>query len=195
MQRHALHRQTRQRAFTLVELMVVLAVLAVIALVAAPSFNDFILMQRLKSINAQLVTDMQFARSEAAARNLVVRVRFQNDTDRTCYVIFTGPFNSCSCLTAPACPPSSVEVRSVQAPTSLGVGISPPEGQVRSFEIDPSTGAMTSGTDDSGAPLSDPFLIDTRIDTTRNLRTVINRSGRPSVCTPAGSSMGAQACS
>jgi type IV fimbrial biogenesis protein FimT len=184
-----------QRAFTLVELMVVVVVLAVLALVAAPSFNEFILMQRLKSINAQLVTDMQFARSEAASRNRVVRVRFQNDADRTCYVIFTGAFNSCSCLSAPACPANSVEVRSVQMPTSLGVSVAPPAGQVRSFEIDPSTGAMTTGTDDSGAPLSDPFLVDTRIDTARNLRTVINRSGRPSVCTPTGSNMEAPACS
>jgi type IV fimbrial biogenesis protein FimT len=183
-----------QRAFTLVELMVVLAVLAVLALIAAPSFNDFVLMQRLRSINAQLVTDMQFARSEAASRNLVVRVRFQSDADRTCYVIFTGAFGSCSCLSTPACPAGSLEVRSVHAPTSLRVSIAPPEGQVRSFEIDPSTGAMTTGTDDSGAPLSDPFIVDTRIDTARNLRTIVNRSGRPSVCTPSGSTMDAPPC-
>jgi type IV fimbrial biogenesis protein FimT len=192
----------RQRAFTLVELMVVVVVLAVLALVAVPAFNDYILLQRLKSTNAQLVTDMQFARSEAASRNQRVRVRFQQDSSRTCYVISAitavpAP-DTCSCLSVPACPAGSVsafEVRSVQVPTSLRVSVAPAAGQISAFEIDPSTGAMIGGTDDDGVPLNDPILIDTKIDTARNLRTVINRSGRPSVCTPTGSSMSAAACS
>ncbi|HRC39206.1 MAG TPA: prepilin-type N-terminal cleavage/methylation domain-containing protein, partial [Rubrivivax sp.] len=48
-----------QAAFTLVELMIAIAVVAVVLVLAAPSFRELIEMQRLRSVNAQLVTDLQ----------------------------------------------------------------------------------------------------------------------------------------
>ena len=63
-----------RRGFTLVELLIVVAVVAIILVVAAPSFRDMILMQRLRSITAQLVTDLQFARNEAVSRGTLLRL-------------------------------------------------------------------------------------------------------------------------
>ena len=79
--------------FTLIELMVVVAIAGVLLLLVAPSFQDMIVMQRLRGVNAQLITDMQFARSEAVSRGRYARVNFGNDGDQTCYVIYVAAGN------------------------------------------------------------------------------------------------------
>ena len=75
--------RVQAQGLTMVELMVVLAVLAVIVLIAAPSFRELIQMQRLRGINAQLVTDMHAARAAAVARGSVVRVNFRSSGSRS----------------------------------------------------------------------------------------------------------------
>ncbi len=59
----------RARGLTMVEMMVVVAIAAVILTLTAPSMRDFLARQRVAAINAELVTDLQLARSEAIARN------------------------------------------------------------------------------------------------------------------------------
>jgi type IV fimbrial biogenesis protein FimT len=201
MQRHALHRQSRQRAFTLVELMVVLAVLAVVALLAVPSFTDFLLVQRLKSINAQLVTDLQFARSEATTRNLFLRMSFRNDTNVSCYSMYVtttaddvaanaanrrcdctlGPGNACSVGTEMS------EVRTVQVPKTLSVALSIPAGQPSEMAFDPVTGGLMAIPQDNPTTPLPRFRILASIDDSRSLRTTVNRAGRVTVCGAAGS--------
>ena len=73
----------RQRGFTLIELMVVVAVLGTLVMLVAPSFRDMILMQRLRGINAQVTTDMQFARSEAVSRGRTARVVLGSNANQT----------------------------------------------------------------------------------------------------------------
>lgn len=189
----------RQRAFTLVELMVVVAVLAIIALIAAPSFGDLILMQRLKSINAQLVTDLQFARSEAVARNTLMRVRFQSNGVMTCYAIYTSPNESdlCDCTRNPgtACTiADTAEVRTVQVPRSLSVQVNIPEFALDAFAFDPVTGGLRSVfADQPNGPLNG-FVVDTAVDTPRGLRVQLNRAGRSTVCLSVGSTMPVPSC-
>ena len=72
-----------QRAFTLVELMIAIAVVGVLLMLAAPGFRDFILMQRLKSVSAQLATDLQYARSQPAISGQAVSDRDMPADDRT----------------------------------------------------------------------------------------------------------------
>jgi prepilin-type N-terminal cleavage/methylation domain-containing protein len=188
-----------QRAFTLIELMVVVAVLAIIATLAAPSFRDFIVLQRLKGINAQVVTDLQFARSEAVARNTLMRVRFRANDSLTCYSIFTSPANNerCDCLLgvgAVSCDADATEVRTVQVPKTLSVLVLTPPSELGSFAYDPVTGGIKSiPLDSPGVPINQ-FVVDTSIDSSRSLRIVLNRAGRPSVCKPAGSTMSVEVC-
>jgi type II secretory pathway pseudopilin PulG len=83
--------------------MVVVVVASVVLMLAAPSFRNMIEMQRLRAAKSQLVTDMQFARSEATARNQFLRVAFRHtDGVMTCYSLYTAPSNaevaSCNCL-------------------------------------------------------------------------------------------------
>jgi type IV fimbrial biogenesis protein FimT len=190
-----------QRAFTLVELMVVLVVLAVLTLVAVPAFNDFIRVQRLKSVNAQLVTDMQFGRSEAAARNLLLRMSFRNNTSVSCYSMYVtrtlddGAANAtarrCDCTLGPgnACPDSTqmTEVRTVQVPKSLSVALSIPTGQTAAMAFDPVTGGLMSVPPDNPTAPMTRFRVSAAIDSGRSLRTEVGRSGRVMVCSTAGS--------
>lgn len=186
----------QRRGFTLIELMVVVALVAVVAAIAVPSFRSLMLMQRLKSISAQVVTDMQFARSEAISRNQKVWVRFTTSHPAfTCYVLFTGPAkNSCNCRNTPVCNNAGVEVRTVLAQRDLGVLIAPSNAVFPEFKYNPVTGGIDVDPSDTGVVLVGPYNIDTFVDAARRLRTTVSPAGRPSNCTPVGSTMSEPAC-
>jgi type IV fimbrial biogenesis protein FimT len=195
--------RSRAAGLTLIELMVVLAVATILAILAAPSFTDFIVLQRLKSVNAQLVTDLQYARAEAASRGLLVhvRVRWQAAGD-TCYIVFTSegstaPSTDCDCLAAPGsrCPLASTrELKSVVLARSRAVTVNVPAGQAFFMAFDPVNGALVVPPSDSAAANPQPFGFDVAVDTARSLRTAVALSGRPSVCAPAGSTVGGPPC-
>lgn len=58
--------------FTLIELLVTLTVLAVLLTVAVPSYQNFVVTQRIKGASYDLMTALVFARSEATKRNASV---------------------------------------------------------------------------------------------------------------------------
>lgn len=66
--------QKSNRGFTLIELMVVVTILAVLVTVAVPSFQQYQASQAVRSAAADLVSAMNFARSEAVKRNANVVV-------------------------------------------------------------------------------------------------------------------------
>ena len=202
-------RRTRSRikAFTLIELMIVVALIAIIVTLAAPSFRDMILMQRLRGINAQLVTDLAFARSEAVSRGTFMQVRFQTSSTMNCYIIFArraaDTSDMCDCLEAAGsrCSnPTTTEVKTVQAPVSESVrfdhNVSPsgvPTIRLPYFTIDPRTGGVwvASIPENVNAPT---FVVETLIDPARRFRNLYRLSGQLSVCTPSGSTVGGPAC-
>lgn len=133
-------RHASRSGFTLIELMVVLAVIAVLLFIAAPSFREVLDVQRVRGVGDQFITDVQFARSEAAGRQEAVGISFRPpNATMTCYTIHTcgsRSFNTCTCdCTAAAggrCPAPSVlepdpprEIRTVQLALSGGVRLDP----------------------------------------------------------------------
>ena len=214
MNRHPFAHLPRRRAragrpcgFTLVELLIVVAVVAIILVLAAPSFGGLIEMQRLRGTAAQVVTDMQFVRTETLSRQQPVVVRMGARTSApvgTCYVIYTcnlADFScpcNCSSGAGSACTADSqsparwAEIRTVEIASSSGVAVIPvvPNGYTDAqIRFDPVSGGVTGfiAAPGTGMPNLDwSGEIDTRlISDLRTLRTRINLSGRPSVCSPA----------
>ena len=191
----------RAAGLTLIELMVAVAIAAVLLAIAAPSFRNFILLQRLKGVQAQLVTDLQYARSEAVARGVDVYVAFKTNSSMTCYSMYTSPTDAtqCDCRSGAAAACSAVagarEIRTVQVAAAQSVAVAA-SGSSSWFAFDHITGAMRISTADTGGPPPTSFVVNTSIDSTRRYRTTVGAAGRPTVCAPAGSSsgLGVDAC-
>ena len=193
-------RGTRRKGFSLIELMVVIALLGVLLALAAPSMRDMIDVRRLRAINAQLVTDLQFARAEAITRHALVRMDFRTSDTHTCYTISTTrvPTVLCNCLAAEnqACPagPDAVELRTVSIPKSLRTQFTFVAPQHRRFGFEPTMGGLvTTPVDFNPLPLPEAW-IEPAIDATKKFRIELLQSGRPAVCAPAGSKMDVTAC-
>ena len=189
----------RQRAFTLIELMVVVVIGAVLLTMVGPSFLQMIRVQRLNSINSQLITDLQFARSEAASRGVNVWIAFQSNASASCYTLFTAtasePSVLCNCLAATACTaPGLTEIRTSRVTADTAVAVTPASGMPTFIAFDPITGGLWQSSNDSEIETVPSFIIDAVINTTLALKTMINLGGRPTVCAPTGSTMRAAPC-
>jgi prepilin-type N-terminal cleavage/methylation domain-containing protein len=195
-----MHGGTPRRGFTMIELIVVLAIAGILLGLAAPRLSDYLLVQRLKGIHSQLVTDLQFGRSEAVAKNIAARFVFRTDDSTTCYTIFTVPPGSdaslrCDCLlgAGAACSGGAAELRTHAVPRSSGVRFAIADGVDPAFAIDHMSGgllAIPTTTDPS--PLA-AFVVETVIDGGRALRTTIGQTGRVTYC-GTSTALGATTC-
>jgi type IV fimbrial biogenesis protein FimT len=127
--------------FTLIELISVVLVLALIATLAAPSFTRMLAKKRVEGIASELVTDLQYARSEAVQRNDFVRITF----GPRCYVIHTAGINGAATCSSNG--PSTVgvpetELKTVQLPGASTVSLSP-NGGLAFVDFDPQRGFAT----------------------------------------------------
>ena len=196
------------RGLTVIELMVVVALLGVLVALAAPSLRGMIAVQRVRGVNAELVTDLQYARSEAARRNRDVSVGFQSDSTMTCYVAYvdvavapgaaaTGapigaPASACDCTLTPVCSGGRTEIKTVLLPLSDGVSlaVTSTDGPVVNF-------SRTSGSLMPAIPGETPpnsFEVEVTGTPRGKLRTSVGTSGRPSVCSPDTSISGTPSC-
>ena len=177
-----------QRGLTLVELLVAVVLLGVLVAVAAPSMRDMIARQRVRAINAELVTDLQFARSEAARMNRPVLISFENNASQSCYTLYVrGVVGFCSCSRGAgnACRFGPTEIKTVQVPRSRDISI---------------TAVSSEDTNDLAFSAQDGmlnhtgFTIDVASSVHGKLRTTLNMAGRVSSCTPDGSISGVTPC-
>ncbi len=190
----------RMAAFTLIELLVAVAVVAIILALAGPAFGDYLRVQRLRAVHDLLITDLNYARSEAVSRGTFVQARFQTGTGMSCYILYSRTDNTdtapCDC-TAPAgsrctaAPGNTAEIKTVIAPASERISFDAP---VPLFTIDPRTGGTLLLIVAEGAtPTS--FLVATRLDGgARSLQAEVALSGRVWQCVPAGSPLQGPAC-
>lgn len=175
------HRAPAGRGFTLIELMVVVSIMLVLVTLAAPSVRELLAVQRLQSVHAGLVTDLQFARSEAVRRRRSLIVEFSGDDTLSCYIVYADAFGAgnCDCRRAPgsACSGSFEEVRTVQVPRASTVLLAA------------SSSATTRATFEHETGYSNPG--DLRVDLTSTargaLRVTVHPTGRATSCSPDGS--------
>ena len=194
----------RPRGLTMVEMMVVVAIAAVILTLAAPSMRDFLARQRVAAVNAELLTDLQFARSEAIARNRSVYVTFHTDHGAlTCYTVHTrGTVGTCDCRNpvGTACPAISglVELKTVQVQRSTTVTLAPPDLPANWLRFSSRRG-MAEWRDHQethAGYVADWIDFPVGVESSRSgrLRTQVNIAGRPQVCSPDGSIRGVATC-
>jgi type IV fimbrial biogenesis protein FimT len=205
----ALH-LARNRGLTVIELMVVIALVGVLVALVAPSMRGLISAQRVRGTNAELVTDLQYVRSEAARRNRDVRVGFQASDTLSCYVAYVEPealaasgaasagvnggAGSCDCSLTPGndvCGGGRQEIKTVQVLRSTGVAFSASSaaGPIINF-------GRLSGAQEPVPGASAPGAFEVSVTGTPRgqLRTTVNVAGRPSVCSPDASISGVPPC-
>lgn len=178
-----------RRGLTLIEILVTVAILAIVLGLGIPSMREWMMKQRVSSIAAELVTDLQLARSEAIRTNLQTSVKFNSNATQTCYTIYTGNSFGASCdCTKPigtACGASVTltEIKTVSVPRNTGVTISANQtekllaGGVFSTDVTPLLVSVSDGGTRTLSVQASAFI------------------QRPSVCVPSGSTMtGVHAC-
>ena len=142
----------------------------------------------MQGINAELVTDLQLARSELTRRSGAGRsvgVTFGGNVQMTCYTIHTiGAGANCDCTRTPgqACLPLGVldEIKTVQLKRASGVSLSASSAGGTALTFAPPQGFVTP-TD---------LMVDVQGDASGRLRTTVNAAGRPTVCSPDSSIRG-----
>lgn len=169
---------------TLVELLCALAVLAVLLGGALPSLFQLRATLTLRATADLLETDLQYARSLALVEGQPVRLALQaQDNGGHCYLIHTGPAQSCSCQRAgqpPQCDPGSRLLRAVELDRGAGLRLAPVD---RSLIFDSHKGTVT--------PTATLRLSDGE---GRAIHQIINIMGRVRSCSPSGLG-GLKACS
>jgi type IV fimbrial biogenesis protein FimT len=203
-------RRPNAHGLTLVELLVVIGLVGILIAVVAPSMQGLISAKRVQGISDEIVTDVQYARSEAARRNRDVHIGFQASDTLSCYVLYVEPVvppvalpaagvnggvGSCDCSLTPGqnvCTEGREEIKTVQVPRSAGVGFSASsaDGPIANF------GSVSAGLVSRGASGALPAEFEVLVAGTLRgkLRTTISRAGRPSQCSPDGSISGAPRC-
>ena len=191
--------RSRSSGFSLVELLVVIAVLAITLTLAAGPFREYILMQRLRSVQSQLTTDLAFARSEAISRDTFVQMRVQTSGAGTCYIIYSradsGSSDPCDCTANPGsrCASGTSELKTVLLPTNESISIAVPTGQPALLTISPRTGGTSMVSAVESITVTN-YMVETQIDQVRRFRTTMSPQGRVQVCSPDVTVVGGTAC-
>ena len=170
------------RGITLVEAGIVTAIVAITVSAAAPDFSGFLERQRLDGAASQLVSDIQFARTEAVMRNQGVRLSLHADAGGACYLVHTGTAADCSCASdgSASCSADAKPLRAVALTANERIHVS---GTTASIRFDPLHGTSSpTGTLRLAAPSG------------RAIHHVVNLMGRVRSCSPQGSVPGYRVC-
>lgn len=116
------HRTAQPFGFTLLETLVVVLLLSLLLAFALPAGHRWLQRQRLWHAAETVLADLYVARSEALHGHRNVMLRFLSTPSGACYVIYSGPQNSCQCETVgpSTCLPGSQAYRTYQTPRRDG---------------------------------------------------------------------------
>lgn len=176
--------RVRAAGFTTIELLAAVAIAAILIAAAAPSFFEFLDKRRVEGTTSELVTDIQFARSEAVSRNAQVRMTFGSG----CYVIHLKSVtaDTTTCATDPA--DSDIKTVRIDA-TRLFLK---PEAGLSYFEFDPVRGTAANDLASPGNGRLEVCVANSSQDDCGTaahkwkLMVVLTPTGRVETCSPSG---------
>lgn len=85
-----LKRRHAQRGMTLVEVIVTMTILGLLLMLGAPSFSAWLQNSRIRTTSEAILAGLQFAKSEAVARNTRVRFQLTDTLDNSCALSTAG---------------------------------------------------------------------------------------------------------
>lgn len=173
--------QLQQQGLSLVEVLTTVAVIAVLSTLATPAWSEWLQRRRVAGVSAELLTDIQYLRSEAARRNTDLRLSIAQTAGGSCYVLHSGGSDSCSCSAGglPSCTAPAEAIKTVLHPAGDGVTL---QSNSASMLFSARRGTVTpTGT------------LEVRAGDIR-LRHVVNLMGRTRVCLQTGTLPGHPPC-
>jgi prepilin-type N-terminal cleavage/methylation domain-containing protein len=174
----------RARGFTIIELLAVTIIVVILLALAIPSWRDTAARKRVEGLFVELQADLEYARSEAAARNAVVQVSFGSG----CYVVhLASAAASCTATTKSVAPPEG-ELKSQLLGSSPQVAITQHDALTR-INFEPTRGIASW--DGSGAQAG---LSLASTSGSWQLTVTLSAVGRVNVCSPGGSIKGYPPC-
>lgn len=87
----------RTSGFSIVECLVVLVISGLLLSVALPRLDGLVQRHRLDGLGESFRSDFQLARMQALGSGRTVRIAFGSDQGGSCYVVYQGDADSCSC--------------------------------------------------------------------------------------------------
>ena len=168
------------RGVSLVETAVVVAIGAILLTTAVPGLQSALARRHLDGVAAQLAGDLQFARTEAVARNEPVRISFHADAAASCWVVHTHRQALCSCEAGrAACTGEAVLIRSAAVPAARRVAVGANVGSI-----------LYDGVHGTSTPAGTLRIV----GATGEVHHVVNLLGRVRSCSPQGAAPGWRAC-
>ncbi len=172
--------RSSQSGFTIIELMVVVVIAAILLVIAAPSFLSTLAKRRLEGAAAELVNDIQYARSEAVQRNAAVGVVVQTG----CYTIYVVGTTAATACADASLGTGATRLKAVQASTGISLNIVPITAGNAFIAFEPVRGlaidAVTGTVDLSG------YVDVTSSAGNWQVRNLVTRVGRVKSCSPNG---------
>jgi type IV fimbrial biogenesis protein FimT len=130
----------RGRGFSLIELLVTLALAAILLGLAAPSFSTWLQNSRIRLTAESIADGLNYAKSEATARNTAVRFQLTSSVGATCAISATGT----SWVVHLVDPASAVDEVSTHCADALSDTVEPRLLQTRSAKDGSGTSIVTA---------------------------------------------------
>lgn len=156
-----------------------MAVVGVLAAVALPSLLEHLARRAVEGVALQLVSDLQYARSESAQRNESVAVT----TSSLCHVIHNASASASCTHEGAEVSPASALLKSVVQDSRPAVDVQPQSGLTRLVFEPVGTTASFAGTAPGSATAS--WHVGSSSGTLL-VRVQVNAAGRASACVSAG---------